>query len=102
MAATPGACQDVGVGQLLQARVVPRVGRRQNPGGYDRDRIVVGMAAAPGACQDFGVGWLPQARVVPRVGRRQNRGGYDCELVVSPPPDAIQAECPICQRAVCY
>ena len=53
------------------------------------------MAAAPGACQDVGVVQLPQTRAVPRVGRRQNCGGYDCELV-SPPPDAIQAECPIC------
>ena len=51
------------------------------------------MAAAPGACQDFGQ--LPQARVIPRVEGLQNSGGYDCEFV-SPPPDAIQAECPIC------
>ena len=27
--------------------------------------------------------------------REENRGGYDCEFV-SPPPEAIQAECPIC------
>ena len=33
--------------------------------------------------------------VVPPVTKRENRGGYDCEFV-TPPPDAIQTECPVC------
>ena len=37
------------------------------------------------------------------VGGRQqpqtDRGGYDCEFV-TPPPDAIQAECPICLQVL--
>ena len=49
------------------------------------------MAAAPGRR-------LRQRRRKARLsGRKRSRnpGGYDCEFV-SPPPEAIQAECPIC------
>ena len=50
------------------------------------------MACGPGACQD---GQLPRARAASLDRSRQSHGGYDCEFV-SPPPEAIQAECPVC------
>ena len=53
------------------------------------------MACVPRACLDVGDGQLSRSRAALRDRSRQNRGGYDCEFV-SPPPEAIQAECPIC------
>ena len=38
-------------------------------------------------------------RTVPRERTRHDGGGYDCEFVLQP-PDAIQAECPICLQVL--
>ena len=53
------------------------------------------MAYAPGACLEIEDGQLSRVRAASSDRSRQSSGGYDCEFV-SPPPEAIQAECPIC------
>ena len=46
-------------------------------------------------CSAEGDGGEDAPRAVPRRNLNQNGGGYDCEFV-TPQPDVVQTECPIC------
>ena len=46
-------------------------------------------------CSAEGGGGEDSPRAVPRSKLNQNGGGYDCEFV-TPQPDVVQTECPIC------